>query len=276
LSSPRTSEASERFLKVQGLQLCVEDRGQGPAVLLAHGMWCDASMFIPLARLLARRARVIVPDFRAHGRSDVPEARWTVSDLADDLAAILDQLEIPQVLLAGFSMGGMAAVEFALRYPKRLTGLVLMGTSASAEALVRGAEIKALTRLIELTGPAKFLPLEAARATFSPEYRRRYPQEIRRWESVVRAMPPTALTQALRAVGGRKERLDELGRINVPVLIIVGGGDRIVRPRLSELMHRRIPGSRLMVYPHAGHAVPLEKAGEIAELIEQMLPVSSP
>jgi pimeloyl-ACP methyl ester carboxylesterase len=237
-------------------------------------MWCDASMFHPLAQLLAPRARVVVPDFRAHGRSDVPRSGWSVSDLADDLAAILDQLGIPQVVLAGFSMGGMAAVDFALRYPKRLTGLVLMGSSASAEDLIRSAQIKGLAKLIDLTGPARFLPTEAARSTFSAEYRRRHRQEVTRWESVVRAMPRAALTQALRAVGGRKSHLDRLDQITVPVVIVSGGTDAIVRPRHSQMMHRRIPGSRLIVYPKAGHAVPLERSGEIAELIAQMLPRS--
>lgn len=271
MSADGSGRVIERFLGVRGLQLCLEERGEGPVVLLAHGMWCDAGMFNALAQLLARHARVLVPDLRAHGRSDVPASRWTVADVADDLVAILDQLDVARVVLAGFSMGGMAAVEFALRYPDRLAGLALIGTSAAREDLVRTAQIKALAKLIDLTGPARFLPHEASRTTFSAEFRRRNGKEIKRWESVVRAMPRAALSQALRAVAARRPLLEELPRIHVPVVIAAGGKDAVVRPKWSEAMHRQIPGSRLVIYPHAGHAVPTERPGDIAELIEHLL-----
>ncbi len=261
----------ERFLAVRGLTLCVDDWGAGPPVLLAHGMWCDAGMFTALARLLAPRARVLVPDLRAHGRSEVPEGNWTVGDVADDLAAILDQLGIGPVVLAGFSMGGMAAVEFALRYPTRLAGLVLIGTSASAEGVFRTLQIRSLARIIDLTGPARFLPSEASQATFSAAFRRAHPEEIRRWESVVRAMPRRALSQALRAVERRRHLLDEIHQIASPVAVIAGGADAVVRPRLSEKIHRRIPGSTLMILPGVGHAVPTERPDEVARAIESFL-----
>lgn len=266
------SGAVERFLTVRGLRHCVDEWGAGPAVLLAHGMWCDSGMFTALARRLAPRARVIAPDFRAHGRTEVPDAPWTIGDLADDLAALLDQLKIGSAVLAGFSMGGMAAVEFALRYPERLSGLVLIGTSAAGEDLVRLLQIRSLARVIDLAGPARFLPAEAARATFSARFRKKNREEIRRWESVVRAMPREALSQSLRAVGGRRHLLGQLDTITAPVTIIAGAADRVVRPRLSEMMHRRIPGSKLLILPGAGHAVPTEQPEEVARAIEALLP----
>lgn len=254
-----------------GHRLCVDDWGSGPAVLLAHGMWCDAGMFQDLAQLLAQRARVIVPDLRAHGRSEVPSTRWSVADLADDLAAVLDQLEIPKVVLAGFSMGGMAAAEFALKYPQRLAGLMLIGTSLAPENILRTAEINSLSRIIQLTGTPRFLPAEASKPTFSPSFRRRNPREITRWESVVRAMPPAALIQALKAVGGRRALLDRIHEVSVPVTVVSGGADKIMKPRHSAAIHQQIPGSKLVIYPYAGHAVPTERPGDVAELLGEML-----
>lgn len=267
-AGPRT----ERFFTVGGLRLCLDDWGpaDAPAVLLAHGMWCDAGMFTALAQRLAPQARVIAPDLRAHGRSEVPSSRWSVADLADDLAAILDQLEIPKVVLAGFSMGGMAATEFALKYPERLTGLMLIGTSVSAENVLRTAQINTLSKLIELTGTPRFMPAEASKSTFSREFRRRNPREITRFESVVRAMPKAALIQGLKAVVHRRPLLERVHEITVPVTIVSGGADEIMKPKLSEAIHRRIPGSKLVIYPNAGHAVPTEKPGEVAGLVEEM------
>lgn len=228
-------------------------------------------MFNGVAQLLARKARVIVPDLRAHGRSEVPSTRWSVADLADDLAATLDQLEIDKVVLAGFSMGGMAAAEFALKYPQRLTGLLLIGTSVSAEDFFRTTQINTLSKIIELTGAPSFMPTEASKSTFSSPFRRRNPKEITRWESVVRAMPRQALIQGLKAVVSRRPLLERVHEITVPVTIVSGAADEIMKPKLSEAIHRRIPGSKLVVYPHVGHAVPTERPGDMAELIEEMV-----
>lgn len=258
---------TERWITRADLRLCVDDLGAGPVVLLAHGMWCDAGMFATLSTDLARDHRVLVPDLRGHGRSDVPGSQWSITDLAEDLFAILQQLSIPKIVLAGFSMGGMAAADFAIRYGQRLSGLALIGTSAAAEEFVRVAEIKALAKIIEVAGPPKFLAHEASRSTFSPEFRERHPAEVTRWESVVRSMRGPALVQALRAVGARPSLLEQLGEVETPTLIISGDADKVLRPRWSEAMHRRLPRSRLVSYPGVGHAVPTERPMEVAALI---------
>jgi 3-oxoadipate enol-lactonase len=259
--------ATEHWVSVAGLELFVEDRGRGPVVLLAHGMWCDGGMFDELADNLARDHRVLIPDLRGHGRSDVPESPWTIHDLAGDLGSILTKLEVPRLTLLGFSMGGMAAVDFALRYGKRLDGLVLVGTSAAAEELLRRAEIRALVRLIRLAGQGRYLAHEASRATFSARFRKVHPAALARWESGVRAMSDTALIQALQAVANRPSLLSRLGEIDVPALVVTGGADRVLKPRWSQAMHRNLRRSRLISYPGVGHAVPIERPAEVAALV---------
>jgi pimeloyl-ACP methyl ester carboxylesterase len=258
---------SERWITHRGLRLCVDDLGAGPVVLLAHGMWCDAGMFARLSADLARDHRVLVPDLRGHGRSEVPASAWTIADLSDDLVAILKQLDVSKLTLAGFSMGGMAAADFALKYSARLTGLALIGTSAAAEELVRVAEIKALARIIEIAGTPKFLAREASRSAFSAEFRRSNPAEVTRFESVVRSMHKPALVQALRAVASRPSLLERLGEVQTPTLIISGTADKVLRPRWSKAMHRRLPHSRLVGYPGVGHNVPTERPIEVAALL---------
>lgn len=261
---------TERWITRGDLRLCIDDVGEGPAVLLAHGMWCDAGMFAALSAELARDHRVLVPDLRGHGRSDVPAAPWTIADLADDLYAILQQLNIPKVFLAGFSMGGMAAVHFAVGHRGRLRGLALIGTSAAEEEFVRAAEIKTLAKIINIAGPPKFLAREASRNMFSAKFRERNAVEVNRWESVVRAMRAPALVQALRAVGGRPSLLEQLGEVETPTVIITGEADKVLRPRWSGAMHRRLPRSRLVSYPGVGHAVPTERPMEVATLIRDL------
>jgi pimeloyl-ACP methyl ester carboxylesterase len=265
-----TAQATERWVTLRGLECFVEDRGRGPAVLLAHGMWCDGSMFGELAGDLARDHRVLVPDLRGHGRTAVPQQQWTLSDVADDLAALLDHLKVERITLLGFSMGGMAAVDFALRYGHHLDGLALVGTSAAAEDLVRIVEIRTLARIIQLTGHSRLLAHEASRAAFSTTFRESNPAAVARWESTVRAMSNTALIHALRAVAGRPSLLERLGEIQVPTLVVTGGADRVLKPRWSQAMHRHLRRSRLISYPGVGHAVPTERPGEVAELIRRL------
>lgn len=259
-----TATVTEHWITVQGLELLVEDQGTGPVVLLAHGMWCDAGMFAALARELSRDHRVLVPDLRGHGRSTVPDRQWQIADLASDLAALLDALSVPRVLLGGFSMGGMAAAEFALRYPERLTGLAFMGTSAASEEWLRIAEIRALARLIKLAGRPKFLGHEAARTTFSPAFRRDHPEEVERWVHTVHAMSRTALIHALNAVGSRPSLLEQLEGLEVPTVILTGKADKVMSPKWSQAMARRLPRARLAAWEGAGHAIPMERPVEVA------------
>jgi 3-oxoadipate enol-lactonase len=262
-----TLPPTERWVTIRGVECFVEDRGRGPVVLLAHGMWCDAGMFDRLAEDLAHDHRVLVPDLRGHGRSAVPKSPWRIADLADDLAVLLDELRISRVTLLGFSMGGMAAVDFALRYGNRLDSLALVGTSAAAEELVRVAEIRTLARIIQLTGQPRVLAREASRSAFSVGFRESNSAVVARWESTVRAMSNAGLIHALRAVAGRQSLLERLGEIQVPTLVVTGGADRVVKPRWSREMNRRLRHSRLITYAGVGHAVPTERPTEVAALL---------
>ena len=271
----RTSRRSaavttERWVEHGALRLRVECWGKGPTILLAHGMWCDAGMFTGMAAHLARDHRVLIPDLRGHGSSSVPERQWRIADLSDDLATVLDQLECEQVTLAGFSMGGMAAVDFALRYPARVSQLALICTSAAREAPLRRLEITALATLIERVGPPHFLPRATARAAFSVAHQRSNPGDFKRWAETVAAMDPPAMVQALRAVSGREHLLDRLGEIRVPTLIVTGSADHVVAPRRSHEMRRRLPRARLVQLQGAGHAAPVERAEEVADLLGEL------
>ncbi len=107
----------EQRVRIGPARLFVRDEGEGEAFLLAHGMWCAGHMFDAMVAKLATTYRVITPDLRAHGRSGVPRSSWSVVDVAEDYLRVLDALRVERVILGGYSMGGMAAVHFALKYP---------------------------------------------------------------------------------------------------------------------------------------------------------------
>ncbi|KIG17498.1 hydrolase, alpha/beta fold family protein [Enhygromyxa salina] len=200
---------------------------------------------------------VLVPDNRGVGRSDMPTRPWTMGDMADDVAAVLDAAGVRKAVLAGISMGGMIAQHVALRHPERVAGLVLMATTPGlphgklpglrtlgdlfGSSLLRRGEIEPFARLI--------LPdseLRNARSLLSG------------WFDLMREQPPTRRTFlgqfgaiGTHSTGGR------LGRISVPAQIVTGDEDRLVPARNSEILAAKIRRARLEVLPGVAHGIPV-------------------
>ena len=113
--------------------VCVDDgelfyteHGSGPAVLLVHGWGCDGSDWSWLGSDLSADHRVVIVDLRGHGRSTAGVDRYGPEVLAQDLAAVLDQLEIESAVVVGHSMGGYAASVLAVEFPDKVSALVLV------------------------------------------------------------------------------------------------------------------------------------------------------
>jgi pimeloyl-ACP methyl ester carboxylesterase len=261
----------EQRIRVGPARLFVRDEGQGDALLLAHGMWCAGHMFDPMVAELSTTHRVITPDLRAHGKSGVPRSSWSVADVAGDYLRVLDALRVDRVILGGYSMGGMAAVHFALRYPDRLSALILMSTSGSAEPWVRRREIDALAATVALVGAPHWLALQAAYGVFTPDFRRSAPEVVERWTNQVEAMTRAALIQALRAVSTRPSLEHRLSEITTPTLILAGQRDWHLSSQHSVVLSERIPGSQLAILPGVGHGLPIERPGETVKLIRAFL-----
>ncbi|MGE0351754.1 MAG: alpha/beta fold hydrolase [Gemmatimonadales bacterium] len=261
---------TRRVLVISGLRMSVQDTGSGPAVLLAHGMWCNSRMFEAMTAALQSRFRVVTPDLRAHGETQVPDTPWTVMDLADDLVRLLDALGIERATVAGFSMGGMAALQLALRSPDRLDALALLSTTAAAEERLRYLQIKGLEIMLSTGILRRHLAEEASRWMFASDFRTLHRSTVRRWIEDVGAMPTSAVLQALEAVGRRPDVMDRLGEIRVPVLVSAGDADPIIPRADAGLMVQRLPDPTLRIFPGAGHATPIERPAELAAEITNL------
>src|SRR5690349_12011208 len=119
---------------VNGQRLHYEDSGgAGTPLVLSHGFLMDADMFEPQVQALAGRHRVITWDQRGHGRTESDGRPFDYWDSADDLAGLLDHLGVRRAVLGGMSQGGFVSLRFALRYPERTAGLVLIDTPSGPE-----------------------------------------------------------------------------------------------------------------------------------------------
>lgn len=246
--------------------------GRGPALLLING-WSASGLAWPRAwvRALERDFRVIRIDNRGSGYSRFAPTPFTMPDLADDVAAVLDEAEVRRAVVAGMSMGGMIAQEFAVRHHDRLAGLVLIATRPPAPAY---APPTASSMLLELLGPPRgdetlenyFTRLWTM--STGTGFAAREPEAIAELVAQIVAQPtPRAmLTHQLRAVNGWGHA-DRLGRITAPTAIVHGSEDRMLDAANGRLLADLIPGSLYFELDGVGHLPPLEAPDRLLEII---------
>ena len=255
---------------VDGTQINYEISGQGSVLVLTHGLGGSLDAWQPLADALDARHRVLRWDVRGFGRSDrsgPPSPKvW-----AQDLAGLLDALSIDEAIVAGISMGGVIAQRFALDFPQRTRGLVLMSTSSEVgEAGRSGWESRAA--LVEREGLAALMELSGGPSiSYSTAYAESHVAEIvEAAEATTTRNDPACYAAACRAVSDYNYT-EELAQIERPTLIVQGLEDQLTPPGGSVLMSRRISGSRLELIEGCGHGIPAEQPERLAELLADFL-----
>lgn len=225
----------------------------GRAVVLLHPFPFDRRFFRDCALVQGEHHRIVVPDLRGFGESALPEGGFSVADLADDLAELLDTLRIERAVVGGLSLGGYVALALAARHRHRLSGLILADTKASADpeaARLARADSIALVRTAGVSAYVdKQLPrLVAASAS----------DELRAQVRMLAAQPAAAVVAGLEALRDRPDRTAELPAVTCPTMIIVGSEDVLTPPAEAEAMSAAIKGALLVCIPGAGHLTSLE------------------
>lgn len=257
----------------EGLRLGVVRDGSGPPVLALHGFTGSAETWEPLREALGGRYDLAAVDLPGHGRSSAPAdaARYALPRLADDLARLLDVMEIGRAAVLGYSLGGRAALHLAHRHADRVAALILESASPGiadpSERAARARDDDALAGFVEREGVEAFvdrwerLPLWASQAPLPAEVREGLrAQRLRNRVS--------GLAGSLRGAGaGAEPSLEEaLGALHTPTLLLAGALDAKY-VAIGERMAKAIPGARLQVVPGAGHAIHLERPAAFAELV---------
>jgi pimeloyl-ACP methyl ester carboxylesterase len=215
--------------------------------------------------------RVIRIDNRGSGFSRFAETPFTMADLADDVEAVLDATETDTATIAGMSMGGMIAQEFALRHGDRLGGLVLIATRPPAPAYAAANESSMVLDL--LAPPRKGEPLEAYftrlwTSATGPGFAERQPERIAELVRQIaeRPTPRTMLLHQSRAVSGWGHA-ERLGRLHKSTAVVHGANDRLIDPENGRRLANLIPGARLFELPGVGHLPPLEAPEDLLEIV---------
>jgi pimeloyl-ACP methyl ester carboxylesterase len=253
--------------QINGITLHYDDQGQGTPLLLVHAFPMNSALWQPQLEALAGEARVIVPDLRGFGASEVPNGPYTMETFADDLAALLDQLQIEQVVLAGVSMGGYIAFAFWRRYASRVRALVLSDTRATADGDEARAGRESNAQLAETQG-ARVIADMMLPNLLSPTATTEVQNRVR---DIIVSNQPYGIASALRGMALRPDSSDLLPSINVPTLLLVGSEDGLTSPDEMRGLQQGIAGSRLVEIPGAGHLPNFENAEEFTAALREFV-----
>jgi pimeloyl-ACP methyl ester carboxylesterase len=256
-STPSSTLRHETF--PNDLALSFDDRGSGPAVLVLHGGGGPLTV-ARFVEAMSAHARVIAPLHPGFAGTPRPESFDSVEQIAEAYAALLERLQLRDVLVIGFSIGGWIANALALRAPDRVRGLVLVN---GAGIMVDGepcADVFSLTppqlSALSYHDPARF------------------------------GIDPSALTDAQKAgmaanmrtlaVYGRARDMGDpqlrarLADVRVPVLVVWGASDRVVTPAYGRAVAESFPNARLEVIAECGHMPQIEQPARLLELVATM------
>ena len=244
--------------------------GDGPSVVLLHPFPASHEFWLPVAEALASRYRLLLPDLRGHGESEVGEGPATMGKHAADLVRIMDDAQVGRALLIGVSIGGYLLFEFWRKHRDRVAALGLCNTKAPADnAEARAGRLQAANDVLE-RGSEPFLQSMIPRL-LAKTTRETRPDLVEGALRMMRQMSPEDIAQVLRGMAERPDSVETLKTINVPTLVVTGDEDLLTGINEAEFMRQHIAGSQLSVIPKAGHYSSWEQPGEAAGLIRQFL-----
>jgi 3-oxoadipate enol-lactonase len=244
-----------------------DDEGTGQAVVLVHGHPFNRSMWRPQVERFSRTCRMIAPDLRGYGENTAGISSVTTLDVfAQDIANLLDHLQLDKVVLGGLSMGGQIVMEFHRLFPERVRGLLLADTSPAAET-PEGRRARNNTADRILSDGIHWYAEELLWKMLSPHSKHA--------EGHVRAMmrntSPEGAAAALRGRAERPDYADMLRTVKVPALVVVGRQDEYTPVSEAERMRDLIPGAELVVIEGAAHMPNLERQTEFDEAFQRFL-----
>lgn len=256
-----TSDDAEIFYDVSG---------SGPPVVLLHPFPVHHELWLPIAKMLASRYRLIMPDMRGHGESSLGNGPATMQKHASDIDRVMDDAGVDRAPLIGVSIGGYAIFEFWRRFRDRVTALVLCNTKAQADAPeARATRLQTADDVLQ-RGTELFFESMVQRL-LGESTRRSRPDLAEGALRMMRKMSAENVAGVQRGMAERPDSVPTLKTITVPALIITGDEDMLTGVPEAELMKQNIAGSQMKVVAKAGHYSPWEQPEEVGRLLRQFL-----
>lgn len=278
----------EEQIQLHGHSVSYRIAGEGPAVLLIHGVTGSSAQWKPVMRLLADRFTVIAPDLLGHGQSAKPRGDYSLGAYASGLRDLTVALGITRATVVGHSLGGGIALQFAYQFPERTDRLTLVssgGLGREVHMLLRAATLPGSEFVLPLISNDRVLGAGTAVSGFLGKLGLRAGPDIaefaRGYATLADGDSRRAFLHTLRSVidpGG--QRVDATDRLylaaDVPTLIVWGRRDPIIPVRHAGAAQRGMPGSRLEVFDEAGHFPQLDEPDRFAIALADFVGATEP
>ena len=257
-------------LRSDDAEIFYEIRGKGPPVVLLHPFPSNREFWNPVAAALDSRYRLILPDLRGHGDSEIGEGPALMAKHASDVGRVLKAAGVGKAAFIGCSIGGYILFEFWRRFRRRVTSLALCDTRPQADNTeARANRLKAAADVLEQgTEPfiESMIPKLIGRTTVATR-----PDLVDGARAMMRKMSAEDISMVLHGMAQRPDSMADLKTISVPTLIVIGEEDILTTVADGELMRQNIAGSQLKVIPKAGHYAPWEQPEAVGAVLRQFL-----
>ncbi|MBA3313654.1 MAG: alpha/beta hydrolase [Planctomycetota bacterium] len=256
---------------VNGLPVSVDVAGAGEPILFVHGFPLNRRMWQAQTTSLSDHFHVIAPDLRGFGAGQEVSPVVTMEEYADDLAALLDALDVREpVNLCGLSMGGYVAFAFFRRHRQRLRRLMLCDTKAVADTPEKKLDRERTADDVLKHGTAKIVQ-EIPGSLLCNETILTRPEIIRAVREIMAEISSAGVAAALRGMAVRRDSSDLLKHIDVPTLVLCGADDAVSPPAEMRSMAEMIPKAVFVQVPSAGHLSPVENPADVNDAIRDFL-----
>ncbi len=244
-----------QFIEAGDLNICYELKGSGYPLVMIMGFSANMDWWDPeFIDALALKYRVLVFDNRGAGRTVTPvEGDFSLEMFADDTAMLMEKLGIERAHVFGFSMGGIIAQSLALRYPQKVSRLVLGGTFCGGKETVMPApEVSKM--LMDTSGGIDGMCERTLKLMFPESFISADPGFAAGFTERCKSAPITGHNARRQLVASMKTGTwQHLPELNIPVLVVTGTEDILISPENSRILADRIPGAELVEYADSGH-----------------------
>lgn len=246
-------------IQVNGVQVSYLDEGTttGFPLIFVHGFPFNKWMWEKQLHAIKGNYRLIAYDVRGHGETEAGTPTLSVSQFADDLISLMDELHIEKAIVVGLSMGGYIALNAIKKNQDRFAGLVLCDTQCGADTAEGKEKRRKTIEFIKRNGLTVYAQ-ESLKNLFAPASLVKKMNEVLLIEDTILKGKAENICLTLQALADRKETCASLKKIKIPVAIFVGREDTVTSPETAEKMHTSIKGSTLHIIEEAGHLSNLE------------------
>lgn len=250
-------------IKLNGIELAYERRGKGTPLMLIHGYPLDHSIWNEVAAQLENDFDLILPDLRGFGESTTIESPYSISDIANDLTALLDSLGVEQTALTGHSMGGYVALAFAKAFPQRVSGLALVSSQAAADTPERKEGRYKTAADVSQKG----VQIVADAMTDKLSSQQNVQDVIR---PLIGKQSVAGVTGALKAMAEREDLTSFVAAFGRPLVLIHGDADALIPIDRAKEIKALAPSANLVELAGAGHMPMMETPKETALALKKL------